>query len=47
MSHPMISVDKLSKAYRLGQPARRHDTLTGTLQSALLKPLRNLRHCAD
>jgi lipopolysaccharide transport system ATP-binding protein len=43
MSQPMISADKLSKAYRLGPPERRHDTLTGMLQSALLKPWRDLR----
>ena len=42
MSQPLISVENLSKAYRLGLEEKTHDTLTGALKSLALAPLRNL-----
>jgi lipopolysaccharide transport system ATP-binding protein len=43
MSHPAISVENLSKAYRIGLKDSMHDTLVGALKGALHFPLKNLR----
>lgn len=43
MSRPVIKVDGLSKAYRLGSQTERGDTLAGALAGLVSAPLRNLR----
>ncbi len=43
MSHPAISVENLSKAYRIGAKEESADTLVGALTNSLRYPLRNLR----
>ena len=42
MSRPIIQVEKLSKAYRLGERVHVHDTLMSAAVSNLLNPMRNL-----
>ncbi len=44
MSQPIISVENLSKAFRLGQQEKPHDTLTGRVKSLALAPLRNFQN---
>ena len=44
MSPHAITVDRLSKAYRLGSRDEVPDTLTAALRSLVSRPLRNLRH---
>jgi lipopolysaccharide transport system ATP-binding protein len=43
MPHTVISVENLSKAYRLGASERTHDTLTAAVKSMALAPWRNLQ----
>lgn len=43
MSQPLITVDQLSKAYRLGAGQKVHDTLAGALRGVAMAPFRNLR----
>ncbi|TWT55863.1 ABC transporter ATP-binding protein [Allorhodopirellula solitaria] len=44
MSHPVISVENLSKAYRLGHKEEVPDTITGAAKNILMAPWRNFRH---
>lgn len=43
MSHPLISVENLSKSYRLGLKEKTHDTLFGAVKSLATTPFRNFR----
>jgi lipopolysaccharide transport system ATP-binding protein len=43
MSHPAISVENLSKAYRIGLKDVMHDTLVGALKGVMYSPLKNWR----
>ena len=44
MSHIVIDVQNLGKAYRIGLKEKRSETLIGAIWSALKKPIRNLRN---
>lgn len=43
MSTPIISVENLSKAYRIGVKEQKSDTLIGAAKSLLVSPYRNLK----
>src|SRR3972149_1319590 len=43
MPSPAITVENLSKAYRIGLKAEMHDSLVGAVHGMLRAPLRNLR----
>jgi lipopolysaccharide transport system ATP-binding protein len=46
MSDVVIAAEKLTKCYLIGAAERRHETLAGTLASALAAPWRNARNLA-
>ena len=46
MSDTVIAVEKLTKRYLIGEAEQRHETLAGSLASALLAPIRNARNIA-
>jgi hypothetical protein len=46
MSDVVIAAQELSKRYLIGEAEQRHETLAGTLASALLAPFRNARNLA-
>ena len=47
MSDTVITVDKLSKLYRIGTAAQRHDSLRELIMSAATAPLRRLRRLGE
>ena len=46
MSDTVIAVENLTKRYLIGQAEQRHETLVGSLISALMAPIRNARNLA-
>jgi lipopolysaccharide transport system ATP-binding protein len=46
MSDTVIAVEKLTKRYLIGQAEQRHETLIGSVTSALMTPIRNARRLA-
>jgi lipopolysaccharide transport system ATP-binding protein len=46
MSDTVIAVEKVTKRYLIGQAEQRHETLIGSLTSALTAPIRNARRLA-
>jgi len=47
ISHTSITVDRLSKRYRIGAKLERQDTLAGSLLALARRPLTNLRRLRD
>ena len=47
MSRPIITVENLSKSYRLGQRAERHDSFREAIVGAFAAPLRRLRNLSS
>jgi lipopolysaccharide transport system ATP-binding protein len=46
MSDTVIAAEKLTKRYLIGQAEQRHETLVGTLASAVMTPIKNARRLA-
>ena len=46
MSDTVIAAEKVTKRYLIGQAEQRHETLIGSLTSALMSPIRNARRIA-